>query len=274
MRRNLHLVLMALLGTLVATAAVLVTAPDLVARPASAPPALPSPAPAAPPPAPPIPPPAPSTRPPATSTAPSTSEPVTTAVPVQPAPPLTTSPSVSPARPENALATGEEGTAVLALQHRLQELGYWLGTPDGSYGGLTGQAVTALQKVEGLTPDGVVGDTTAHALDIAGRPEARSDTGDLVEVDKARQVLLIVRDGRVAWVLNTSTGTEEPYQVGGTTELADTPPVAGASNVSSTVCARRPSARSTGPATSTPTASPCTAPHRCRPTRRRTAACG
>lgn len=102
-------------------------------------------------------------------------------------------------------------------------MGYWLGTPDGGYGGLTVQAVTAFQKVKGLTPDGVVGDATAHALDIAGRPEARSDPGDLVEVNKARQVLLIVRDGRAAWVLNTSTGTEEPYQVGGTTELADTP---------------------------------------------------
>lgn len=33
-----------------------------------------------------------------------------------------------------------------------------------------------------------------------------------------------MRDGRVAWTLNTSTGTEEPYTVGGHTEMADTPP--------------------------------------------------
>ena len=33
-----------------------------------------------------------------------------------------------------------------------------------------------------------------------------------MEVDKTRQLLFIVRDGRTEWVLNTSTGTEIPYR--------------------------------------------------------------
>jgi len=112
---------------------------------------------------------------------------------------------------------------VLALQQRLRSLGYWLGTPDGTYGGLTVQAVTAFQKVEGMDRDGIVGPGTAAALAGAGRPEAASTGGDLIEVDKARQVLFVVRGGTVEWVLNVSTGTEEPYWVNGRTELADTP---------------------------------------------------
>jgi len=54
----------------------------------------------------------------------------------------------------------------------------------------------------------VAGPATVGALAEAGRPT----TGDLVEVDKGSQVLFIVGDGSVAWALDTSTGTEEPYQ--------------------------------------------------------------
>lgn len=109
------------------------------------------------------------------------------------------------------------------LQRRLRQLGYWLGGVDGSYGLLLEQAVMAFQKVEGLSPDGVAGPNTRGALETAGRPSTSAD-GDLIEVDKARQVLFVVRGGEVAWALNTSTGTEQPYQVNGRTELADTPP--------------------------------------------------
>ena len=81
----------------------------------------------------------------------------------------------------------------------------------------------AFQKVEGLDRDGIVGPGTAAALDHATRPSPASTSGDLIEVDKARQVLFVVRDGAVQWVLNVSTGTEEPYWVDGRTEMADTP---------------------------------------------------
>lgn len=66
--------------------------------------------------------------------------------------------SVGPVAPRLDPATLRPGNArpqVLALQRRLHRLGYWLGAPDGTYGELTEQAVTAFQKVEGLPRDGV-----------------------------------------------------------------------------------------------------------------------
>lgn len=121
------------------------------------------------------------------------------------------------------LRRGDTGPAVAALQRELHALGYWLGARNGSYGLLTEQAVTAFQKVEGLARDGVAGPATRAALDAAERPSTTAK-GNLIEIDKARQVLFVVRAGAVTWTLNVSTGTERPYQVDGRTELADTPP--------------------------------------------------
>ena len=121
------------------------------------------------------------------------------------------------------LRRGDAGAEVADLQRHLHAVGYWLGARNGSFGLLTEQAVTAFQKVEGLTRDGVAGPATLAALAGATRPRT-SAKGNLVEIDKARQVLFVVRSGAVAWILNVSTGTERPYQVSGRTELADTPP--------------------------------------------------
>ena len=151
-------------------------------------------------------------------TTPTTVPPTTTTAPRSTTTTPTTTPPVEPA----SLRPGDAGPAVSDLQRHLRAAGYWLGQPDGTYGLLTEQAVTAFQKVEGLAPDGVAGPTTLAALADAGRPTTRA-TGDLIEIDKARQVLLVVRDGAVVWALNTSTGTERPYRVDGRTELADTP---------------------------------------------------
>ncbi|HEX7276879.1 MAG TPA: L,D-transpeptidase family protein [Acidimicrobiales bacterium] len=133
-------------------------------------------------------------------------------------------PAPEPQPTTGTLRPGDRGPEVRALQQRLRSLGYWVGTPDGTYGGLTVQAVTAFQKVEGMERDGIVGAATAAALASASRPSAGADaTGDLIEIDKDRQVLFVVRHSQVEWVLNVSTGTEEPYWVNGRTELADTP---------------------------------------------------
>ena len=138
------------------------------------------------------------------------------------APTVPTAPA-EPAAPDGTLRRGDRGAEVLALQKDLRALGYWHGTSDQTYGYLTEQAVTAFQKVEGLSPDGVLGPATRAALAEADRPST-SAKGNLVEIDKGRQVLLVVRDGKVTWTLNVSTGTERPYQINGRTEVADTPP--------------------------------------------------
>jgi len=112
---------------------------------------------------------------------------------------------------------------VLALQQRLSDLGYWLGTPDGSFGLLTLQAVYALQGAAGLERDGVVGPTTLSALEAGTRPQARSTSGAVVEINRDAGLLSFVRDGQVQLALHTSTGTFDHYRHEGRRLLADTP---------------------------------------------------
>ena len=103
------------------------------------------------------------------------------------------------------LRSGAEGPEVLALQQRLGELGFWLGTADATYGSLTVQAVMAFQKANGLSRDGIAGPATLAALETATRPAPRLLT-DGIEIDLERQLLLVVRGGQVHYALNTSTG--------------------------------------------------------------------
>ena len=46
---------------------------------------------------------------------------------------------------------------------------------------------------------------------ITERPKASADAGTLVEIDKSKQLLFFVTDGNTEWILNTSTGSEHPY---------------------------------------------------------------
>jgi peptidoglycan hydrolase-like protein with peptidoglycan-binding domain len=137
-----------------------------------------------------------------------TTAPTTTAAPTTIVPPTTTTLPPDPAA-DGTLRLGEEGDAVLALQRRLLELGYWMGEPDGNYGQLTRQAVMAFQKVEGLGRDGVAGPITQERLAVAGRPAPRGGSG--LEIDLSRQVLFVVEGGQVKWAINTSTGNGEAY---------------------------------------------------------------
>jgi peptidoglycan hydrolase-like protein with peptidoglycan-binding domain len=157
-----------------------------------------------------------------------------------PAPTATTTPTTKPAptpkptstatptpkptpKPTTNLVLGDSGPKVLAMQQRLTQLGYWLGTPDGSFGSLTQQAVWALQKSAGLRRDGVVGPRTLKALEAGTRPTATLN-GDGVEIDIDRQVLLVVRGGEVRTILNTSTGSGREYtSTAGNQAIARTP---------------------------------------------------
>lgn len=133
----------------------------------------------------------------------------------------TATPSPTPSTPAS-LSYGSTGAQVLELQQRLTALGYWLGTPDGRFGSLTQQAVFALQKSAGLSRDGVVGPRTRAALAAGTRPRATL-SGDGVEIDLRRQVLMVVRKGRPVLALNTSTGSGEQYTSNGHTSTAYTP---------------------------------------------------
>jgi lipoprotein-anchoring transpeptidase ErfK/SrfK len=128
--------------------------------------------------------------------------------PASPAVPPTSTPTATGSAPSaEALRPGDSGVAVRALQERLTALGYWLGTIDGRYGASTEHAVVAFQKATGIARDGVYGPVTGAALDRAARLWPRSTAGRVVEIDLSRQLLLVVADGRVQWVMDASTGS-------------------------------------------------------------------
>jgi peptidoglycan hydrolase-like protein with peptidoglycan-binding domain len=103
------------------------------------------------------------------------------------------------------LRLGDRGPAVVALEQRLRELRYAIRDEHGVFDDDDWQAVVAFQDVNRLAPTGEVTPALWARLSAAGTPPARYG-GDHVEVDKARQVLFLVRGGKVALITHVSTG--------------------------------------------------------------------
>lgn len=136
-------------------------------------------------------------------------------------PPVSAAPKPKPAAP--VLQLGDHGPAVTTLQKRLRSLGYWVDSTDGEFGDTTQQAVYALQKAAGLTRDGAVGPKTEAALAHGVVPHARTHSGHVIEINLTRDLLMIVSNGKISDILNTSTGGGYAYSDGGGTAIADTP---------------------------------------------------
>lgn len=158
--------------------------------------------------------PAPATTAPPT-TVPPTTVPVSLVIPTTSTTTTTTTTIVetvaTPVEPIVAVGTSD-GAETARAQWRLLELGFWLQEPNGDYGLTTRQAVMAFQKYYGLGTDGKLGPETAAMMTaVTERPKGSADAGTLVEVDKTKQLLFFVIDGRTEWILNTSTGSEIPY---------------------------------------------------------------
>lgn len=167
------------------------------------------------------------TVPTTTSTVPAaaTTEPTTTTVPAgtttTTTPTTTTTTTTIPTRivpvaplepPLQAIGTAS-GAEAARLQQRLLDTGFWVTGVDGQYGLTTRQAVMAVQKYAGLPANGSLNAATAAYLSsMTERARGRADGGTLLEVDKTRQLLFFVIDGVTQWVLNTSTGSEQPYE--------------------------------------------------------------
>jgi cell wall hydrolase len=104
------------------------------------------------------------------------------------------------------LGLGSAGPSVYELDRRLHELHYALGQVDGYFGRDDVDAVIAFQKLHGLPRTGSIDARFWRELQRARIPQARYPRGDHVEISKGRQVLFLVRDGRVALVVPVSTG--------------------------------------------------------------------
>jgi N-acetylmuramoyl-L-alanine amidase len=113
-----------------------------------------------------------------------------------------------------SLRTGSHGPAVLALKRRLAELRFALPSVDSGFGHATYQAVLAFQKVHRLPRTGRVGPGLWRRLWRSSIPRPRVRRGDYIEVDKSRQVLMEVRDGKVTNVVHVSTGETGNTPVG------------------------------------------------------------
>jgi hypothetical protein len=104
-----------------------------------------------------------------------------------------------------SLSYGATGPAVVALERRLRGLSYAVRDANGVFDDDDQAAVLAFQKVHGLARTGVATPGLWSLLAHAGVPQARYG-GDHVEVDKTRQVLFLVRDGKVVLTTHVSTG--------------------------------------------------------------------
>lgn len=70
----------------------------------------------------------------------------------------------TPSPTPSVIKKGEDSDRVLAVQQRLQELGYYDGVLDGQFGGGTEEAVRLFQKQNDLDVDGVIGSQTLAAI--------------------------------------------------------------------------------------------------------------
>jgi N-acetylmuramoyl-L-alanine amidase len=105
------------------------------------------------------------------------------------------------------LTLDSSGPDVKTLQQRLHKLHYWVGAANGDYGWDTLHAVTAFEKVQGIHPDGDTGPKVWKALNHPKTIKLKHPTAGTyaVEVNIAKQVLLLAKNGQVVQILDTST---------------------------------------------------------------------
>ncbi|MHB1344259.1 MAG: S-layer homology domain-containing protein [Thermoleophilia bacterium] len=125
----------------------------------------------------------------------------------QPLVPLATPPEPVSLVPQVTLKWGSTGDFVLILEQRLAALKYAVGSVDGVFDEALRDAVRAFQKVEGLDRDGEAGLDVWKRLETAATPTPRiTASGNRVEVDLTRQVLLLINGNQVTKVLAVATG--------------------------------------------------------------------
>jgi hypothetical protein len=126
--------------------------------------------------------------------------------------------SAKPARltiDTSALGPGSRGAAVLGLERRLASLSYHQDDLSSTWSEQTSDAVLAFQKAEGLPRTSLADRSTLARLAVAGVPKARyGGKGLHIEVDKTRQILQLVRNGKVTGTLHVSTGATGNTPVG------------------------------------------------------------
>lgn len=106
------------------------------------------------------------------------------------------------------LSQGATDPLVKALERRLISLGYYLPSANQTFDEKTRDALIAFNKVQGTERVGTSVDrATWGRLISPKKPKARyGGKGRHFEIDQTRQVVLVVQNGRVRWIIHTSTG--------------------------------------------------------------------
>ena len=155
---------------------------------------------------------------------PRSSPPPATSVPASPVP---ASPAQSPGViSSRTLTLGARGPAVRELQHRLAALRYYPGKADGRFGPDTLEAVWVFQEVQGLRPSVEVNNAMERALASPRAPRVLVPHGGplRVEVNLAREVLVLYKAGKPVLISHVSTGGGYYYcSPGGSCGYAVTP---------------------------------------------------
>ena len=122
------------------------------------------------------------------------------------------------------LRQGMKGRDVLALQQQLARLKYDVGAQNGVFGYDTLHALVPFQKVNGLKRTGIVDDATRAKLARPAQALLREkQSGNQIEIDLTKQVLIAGTDGVVTRVLDISSGGGYTYIDEGKPYKATTP---------------------------------------------------
>jgi Putative peptidoglycan binding domain/L,D-transpeptidase catalytic domain/S-layer homology domain len=115
--------------------------------------------------------------------------------------------AVDPIKAYPNLAKGSKGPFVLLLEQKLTALHYPCGPVDGKYDFRTRDAVMAFQKYERMRRTGKVDAQFWQRFFVAQPPKpVKQGSGDRLEADLTRQILMMIRDEKVVMVLHVSTG--------------------------------------------------------------------
>jgi N-acetylmuramoyl-L-alanine amidase len=111
------------------------------------------------------------------------------------------------------LELGSRGPEVLSLARQLNDEGYALQAVDDLFSADDAEAVLAFQKVHDLPRTGRPDTRFWQVLATSTRPQPEYG-GDHIEVDKTKQVLFLVRGGKVVLISHVSTGATGNTPVG------------------------------------------------------------
>jgi hypothetical protein len=149
------------------------------------------------------------------------------------------------------LAVGSRGADVRALERRLKQLRFRVSGVNRYFTYTTFDSVVAFQKAYGLSRTGVVGASTWSMLGRARvrKPRFATPTPH-IEINKTRQILMVVRNGAVAAIIPISSGATGNTPVGAFRILWKAP--ATSTWLGSAILYRTMTSTGTSPSTATP----------------------